>query len=57
MSTQLFGGWLASRIGGKRVFGFGIAVTAFFTLITPPITRHSVYFFIAIRILEGIGEV
>lgn len=57
MSTQLFGGWLASRIGGKRVFGFGIAVTSFFTILTPPITRHSVYLLIGARILEGIGEV
>ncbi|XP_031784307.1 solute carrier family 17 (sodium-dependent inorganic phosphate cotransporter)-like isoform X2 [Nasonia vitripennis] len=56
MSTQLLGGWMASRIGGKRVFGFGIAVTAFFTILTPPITRHSVYLFIAVRVIEGICE-
>lgn len=57
MSTQLLGGWLASRIGGKKVFGFGIAVTSFFTILTPPITRYSVYLLIAARVLEGIGEV
>lgn len=56
LSTQLFGGWLAARIGGKRVFGIGIAATAFFTIITPPLARSSVYILIALRIIEGICE-
>ncbi|KAJ8670289.1 hypothetical protein QAD02_001548 [Eretmocerus hayati] len=56
MCTQLLGGWLASRIGGKRVFGFGIAVTSFFTIISPPITRWSVYLLILARVIEGICE-
>ncbi|XP_057337774.1 vesicular glutamate transporter 2.1-like [Microplitis mediator] len=56
ISTQLLGGWLSARIGGKRVFGIGIAVTALLTLITPPLTRHSVYVLIALRIIEGIFE-
>lgn len=57
ISTQLFGGWLAARIGGKRVFGLGIASTAFFTIITPPVVRMSVHLFIILRIIEGICEV
>ncbi|XP_058808451.1 vesicular glutamate transporter 2.1-like isoform X1 [Phymastichus coffea] len=56
MSTQLLGGWLASRVGGKRVFGFGIAVTALFSVVSPPIARCSVYLFVAVRIVEGICE-
>ncbi|XP_036140385.1 sialin isoform X2 [Monomorium pharaonis] len=56
ISTQLLGGWLAARIGGKRVFGIGIAVTAFFTIITPPLVKISVYLLIALRIIEGICE-
>ncbi|XP_076177673.1 major facilitator superfamily transporter 9 [Ptiloglossa arizonensis] len=56
ISTQLFGGWLAARIGGKRVFGIGIAATAFFTIITPPLAKISVYILIALRIIEGIFE-
>ncbi|XP_078048351.1 major facilitator superfamily transporter 9 isoform X2 [Augochlora pura] len=56
LSTQLLGGWLGARIGGKRVFGLGIAATAFFTIITPPLTRISVYILITLRIIEGICE-
>ncbi|XP_017880754.1 vesicular glutamate transporter 2.2 [Ceratina calcarata] len=56
ISTQLLGGWLGGRIGGKRVFGLGIAVTAFLTIITPPLVRVSVYILVALRIVEGICE-
>lgn len=55
--TQLPGGWLAARIGGNRVFGIGIAATAFLTLITPFLVNTSVYLFLAVRIIEGIFEV
>lgn len=57
ISTQLLGGWLGARIGGKRVFGLGIATTAFLTIITPPLARMSVYILVALRIVEGICEV
>lgn len=56
LSTQLLGGWLAARIGGKRVFGLGIAATALFTIITPPLVRQSVYILVVLRIIEGICE-
>ncbi|PNF25430.1 hypothetical protein B7P43_G08787 [Cryptotermes secundus] len=54
--TQIPGGWLAARVGGNRVFGIGIAVTAFLTLLTPPLTYVSVYLLLAVRIVEGIFE-
>lgn len=56
MTTQLLGGWLAARIGGKRVFGCGILITALLTLVTPAVVNMNVYFFLAIRILEGVFE-
>ncbi|KAK3788190.1 hypothetical protein RRG08_020896 [Elysia crispata] len=56
ITTQIPGGWLASRIGGKNLFGFGVLCTAVLTLITPVAVRYSVYLFIAVRIVEGIGE-
>lgn len=56
ITTQLIGGWLSARIGGHILFGFGIAVTAFLTLFTPMLARISVYWFIAIRIIEGVFE-
>ncbi|XP_018906661.2 sialin isoform X2 [Bemisia tabaci] len=54
--TQLFGGWLGARIGGARVYGVGVAVTALLTLITPPLARLNVNFLIALRIIEGLFE-
>ncbi|XP_044011343.1 sialin-like [Aphidius gifuensis] len=54
--TQILGGYLSARIGGKKVFGLGIASTAFLTIFTPPLTRLSVYLLIAMRIIEGIFE-
>ncbi|XP_069674254.1 vesicular glutamate transporter 2-like [Periplaneta americana] len=54
--TQIPGGWLAARIGGNRVYGIGIAVTAVFTILTPPLANISVYLFLAIRIIEGLFE-
>ncbi|RZB41338.1 MFS 1 and/or Sugar tr domain containing protein [Asbolus verrucosus] len=56
ITTQLFGGWLSARIGGKRVFGVGIAVTAALTLLTPVLAQASVYFLLTVRIIEGIFE-
>ncbi|KAL1131947.1 hypothetical protein AAG570_011558, partial [Ranatra chinensis] len=35
--TQLLGGWLGARVGGARVYGAGVAVTAVLTLVTPPV--------------------
>ena len=55
--TQLPGGWLAERIGGKKLYGFGILCTAALTLLTPVAARFNFYALIALRVLEGIGEV
>jgi len=55
--TQIPGGWLATRLGGNRVFGAGIAATALFTLLTPPLTYVSVYLLLAVRVVEGLFEV
>ena len=55
--TQIPGGVLATKYGGKFVFGLGILCTALFTIITPFAARAGVGVFIAVRVLEGIGEV
>nr|XP_023021827.1 sialin-like [Leptinotarsa decemlineata] len=52
----LIGGYLAARIGGKRVFGTGIAVTAVLTLVTPWVAQTNFYLLIVVRIIEGIFE-
>ncbi|GLH08998.1 Uncharacterized protein GBIM_14150 [Gryllus bimaculatus] len=56
ITTQILGGWLAARVGGHRLFGFGVGITAALTLLTPLLARISIYLFVAIRIIEGIFE-
>ncbi|XP_068082585.1 vesicular glutamate transporter 1 isoform X2 [Anabrus simplex] len=56
ITTQILGGWLAARVGGNRLFGLGIGVTSMLTLLTPLLVRVNVYWFIAIRVIEGIFE-
>ncbi|XP_063991566.1 sialin [Diachasmimorpha longicaudata] len=56
ISTQFLGGWLSAKMGGKKIFGLGIASTALLTLITPPLTRTSVYVLVALRVVEGVFE-
>jgi len=54
--TQLLGGWLGARFGGKYLMGFGVLCPAVLTLFTPLAARHSVEMLILVRILEGLGE-
>lgn len=55
--TQIPGGYLASKIGGKLLLGFGIFGTSVFTLLTPLAANLGVGYLIAVRALEGLGEV
>ncbi|KAF4795897.1 hypothetical protein TURU_088570 [Turdus rufiventris] len=54
--TQIPGGYLASKIGGKLLLGFGIFGTSLFTLLTPLAANLGVGYLIAVRALEGLGE-
>ncbi|XP_063913981.1 sialin-like [Zophobas morio] len=56
MTTQMIGGWLSIKIGGQKLFGLGIVMAGFLTLLTPWASRTSVYLLIVLRILEGICE-
>lgn len=55
--TQVPGGRLAELFGGKLVYGIGVLITAIFTLLTPIAARINFPLFIAVRVLEGMGEV
>lgn len=55
--TQVPGGYLARRFGAKLLLGFGILGTAVFTLFTPLAADLGAGFLIAVRVLEGLGEV
>ena len=48
---------MASRYGGKNLFGCGILFSSLLTLLTPVATKSSVFLLIALRSFEGIFQV
>ncbi|XP_064597743.1 sialin-like [Liolophura sinensis] len=56
VTTQLIGGCLADKFGGKWLYGVGILTTSVLTIFTPLAARTSPYLLIGIRVLEGIAE-
>jgi ACS family sodium-dependent inorganic phosphate cotransporter len=56
MVTQVMGGWLAAKLGGKAVLGFGVLWWSLFTLLTPLSALASFPVLIATRIAMGLGE-
>jgi hypothetical protein len=58
MVTQIPGGILAEKYGGKYVLGIGILLTDFFTMMTPFAARPGGSgAVIAMRVLTGLAEV
>jgi MFS family permease len=55
--TQIPGGRFAELYGGKLVFGLGVLITGIFTAISPLAAQLGTPVFVAVRILEGLGEV
>jgi len=53
--TQVFGGWLASRYGGKHVFGIGVLITVIATILVPVAARTHVGVLIALRVIMGLA--
>ncbi|XP_064653170.1 sialin-like [Lineus longissimus] len=54
--TQIPGGLLAERYGGKWPFGIGVLATGVLTLLSPIVAKTSVYLFIALRVAVGLCE-
>ena len=55
--TQIPGGILAERFGGKWICAIGLLLTNFFCLITPVSARQGgPGFLVAIRVLTGLSE-
>lgn len=54
--TQIPGGRMAEILGGKYIYGFGVLITAIFTLLTPIAAYWSFPALVLVRILEGMGE-
>ena len=55
--TQLPGGFIATRLSGKHVFGLGVLLTALLTLLTPIAAVTDIRLLIALRVVEGFCEV
>ncbi|HTK97442.1 MAG TPA: ACS family MFS transporter [Pseudomonadales bacterium] len=56
LATQVLGGRLADRFGGKVVLGIGVLSWSFFTLITPFAAAAGFAALLAARIGMGVGE-
>ncbi|KAF0522623.1 MFS general substrate transporter [Gigaspora margarita] len=56
LTTQVIGGALADKFGGKRILGIAAATWTLFTLLTPISARVNIYCLILCRICLGIGE-
>jgi MFS family permease len=55
--TQLPGGWMAQKYGGRALLGLGVASTALLTLLTPPVALMGRVPLILLRVVEGLAEV
>ena len=56
VATQVPGGMLSERIGGKWPFGIGMLITALFSLLTPWAARSGKVVLIIVRVIQGFGE-
>nr|XP_004660547.2 sialin isoform X2 [Jaculus jaculus] len=54
--TQIPGGYIANKVGGKLLLGFGVLGTAIFTLFTPIAADLGAIALIVLRAVEGLGE-
>ncbi|KAI5091729.1 sialin isoform X1, partial [Silurus meridionalis] len=54
--TQIPGGYLSGRFGGRKFLGGGVLGTAILTILTPFAAQLGVNWLYALRALEGFGE-
>ena len=54
--TQIAGGWLADRFGGKPVLAGGVVIWSLFTALTPPAAAGGLAALLVARIGMGVGE-
>ncbi|XP_029649434.1 sialin [Octopus sinensis] len=53
LMTQVFGGWLSTKFGGRRVWGYNIIIASIASLITPVAANAHYILLIMLRILIG----
>ncbi|XP_061194089.1 sialin-like [Saccostrea echinata] len=56
LATQIPGGWLAVKFGGKRVIGLSMALCSLCTFLTPIAAQTGYVFLMIIRIILGIAS-
>ncbi len=56
LTTQVLGGWLADRFGGKPVLAGGVLIWSAFTALTPPAAFGGLAALVVARIGMGMGE-
>lgn len=55
--TQIPGGWLADRFGGKRVFGIAMAISGISNVLLPVCARLSYLSVFVLRVITGLATV
>lgn len=55
--TQIPGGWLATKIGGKRVYGYSMLGATIATLLTPLAAQTNWIFLVVLRVIVGVTSV
>jgi MFS family permease len=55
--TQIPGGWLSNRFGGRRVYGTAMAISGVATLLKPVGARTHVVLLYVLRIIVGLATV
>jgi MFS family permease len=54
--TQVVGGVIAQRVGGKHLLTFAVLITSVLTLLTPIVAETGSSGVVVLRVLEGFGE-
>jgi ACS family sodium-dependent inorganic phosphate cotransporter-like MFS transporter 5 len=55
--TQIPGGWLATKVGGKRVLGYSMLGATIATFLTPFAAQTHYIMLIVLRVIVGITSV
>ena len=53
-ALQIAGAWIALKLGGTRVFGYGVLLAALLALLTPVAARYHAGALIGVRVLQGL---
>jgi len=55
--SQILGGWLSGRFGGKVTIGVFMSIVSIFNLLTPYLARQSAFAVVVTRAIMGVATV